>query len=161
MFDGQFTLGPFSVDPEGGLQPSAPDRFPAFSLYWRQRRVRVGLVSGNGQPGSEDTLAMQVELGRVPSTAGGDREQRIAQRARSFALLTGLRANVPPGWNVSLLADHRVLLDCRETLVLPTTAVVLVTDVTTFLLTLDPYIDLFDEAGLGQEAAAGIGAPMN
>lgn len=156
-FDSPFTLGPFIVDDGGRLAPSTPDFFPSFHLCWRNRWIRVALTNRPTPEHPTGTLVIDMDLGRVPSTAGADPVQRSAQREQVFALLHALRITVPTRWRVTLLADHRVTLKCTEQLLLPATAVELVTDLTMLLFTLDPYIDLVDEAGLGT-GAAGSGA---
>jgi hypothetical protein len=136
--DTPFVLGPFRVDPDGRLTPLRPDAAPGFSVRWRGRALHARLRAAGGE------LTIGATLGRVPSSSGG----ASAQRAGSFRLLRALSASLPDGWRVSLRADHRVALEATASLGAPTTAVQLLTAVARFVLELDPYLDLIDEAGM-------------
>jgi hypothetical protein len=140
-FDTPFILGPFLVDAEGRLAPRSPDVPPAFVIRWRDRPVRARMVQTQPDDGR---LWLQATLGRVPSTvsdAGG------AARPQSFALLRGLKRVLPAAWRLRLLPDHRAMLETEARIALPITATGLLTEVTLFLLSLAPYLDLLDEAG--------------
>jgi hypothetical protein len=142
-FTGLFTLGVFSVDQLGRLLPRVPDVPPGFGFRWRMRDIRARLVSGTDV--AQGHLVLRATLGRVPSTAlDGAGELR----PQSFAAVRALKHALPSEWRVRLLADHRVLLETRAEVGLPVTATGLLTEVTRFLLGLDPYLDLLDEAGL-------------
>ena len=141
-FDAPFRLGPFTVDSEGRLTPFAAADAPAFLFRWRDRVMRVRLMQDDADGGR---LVLQTTLGRVASTAGTPDE---TLRPRSFAMLHWLSRSMPPGWQVRLLADHRVRLETGAAVTLPITAAALLGEVTVFLLTLAPYLDLLDEVGL-------------
>jgi len=149
-FAAPFKMGPFIVDADGGLSPSAPEPAPApaFLFRWRDRVVRARLVVAADQ--AEGRLVLQATLGRVPSTAS---TPEGALRPRSFALLHWLPRSVPPGWRVRLLADHRVVLEAEPPLTFPTKAAALLTEITCFVLGLSPYLDLLEEAGVSGTTA--------
>jgi len=152
LFEAPFKLGPFAVDAEGGLSPCVPQAAPAFLFRWRDRVVRARLVQADREGGQ---LALQATLGRVPSTAS---TPEGTLRPRSFALLHWLPRSLPPEWRVSLLADHRVILEATPPITLPMTAAALLTELTCFLLALSPYLDLLDEAGVtGPTAGSATG----
>jgi hypothetical protein len=153
-FGAPFKLGPFMVDSGGRLSPSEPEKIPAFLFRWRNRVVRARLAEASPADGR---LALQSTLGRVPSTAGISDETR---RPRSFAAMHWLPRSVPPGWRVTLLADHRVWLETETRIALPITAAALITEITRFLLVLAPFVDLLDEEGLAALGAGvdGVGA---
>jgi hypothetical protein len=152
-FGAPFKLGPFMVDSGGRLSPSEPEKIPAFLFRWRNRLVRARLAEASPTDGR---LALQSTLGRVPSSAGISDETR---RPRSFAALHWLPRSVPPGWRVTLLADHRVWLETETRIALPITAAALITEITRFLLVLAPFVDLLDEEGLAVPGAGvdGVG----
>jgi hypothetical protein len=151
-FDVPFKLGPFTVDSEGRLSPCESETIPAFLFRWRNRVVHARLAQAGPQDGR---LALQSTLGRVPSTANAP---DAALRSRSFALLHWLPRSVPLGWRAFLLADHRVCLETEARIALPITAAAMITEVTRFLLTLAPYLDLLDEAGLTAPGTSTYGA---
>jgi hypothetical protein len=145
-FDAPFRLGPFMVDSAGRLSPGDPEAAPAFLFRWRGRAVRARLAeasAGNGR------LRLQTTVGRVPSTASTP-DQTL--RPRGFALLRWLGKSVPAAWRVQLLADHRVWLETETRIALPITAATLITEITSFLLELAPYLDLLDETGVAGQA---------
>jgi hypothetical protein len=147
-FDAPFRLGPFTVDSEGRILPSNPDKIPAFLFRWRDRTVHARLAQASPRHGR---LALQSTLGRVPSSADGSDK---SLRRRSFTLLRWLPRCVPPDWHVLLLADHRVQLEAETRIALPITAAALTAEITRFLLVLAPYLDLLDEEGLSALGAA-------
>jgi hypothetical protein len=63
-------------------------------------------------------------------------------------LLRVFRRAQPAGWQLSLLPDHRVVLETTLAAGMPMTANALLTTVTGFLLSLSPYLDLVDEYGM-------------
>jgi len=143
-FDAPFKLGPFTVDPEGRLSPLERGTTPAFRFRWRGRLVRSRLVQ-HDLVADGLVLQAEVELGRVPSTAGTSDEM---QRPRSFVLVRWLARAMPAGWRLRLAPDHRVWLDAEMPIGLPITAVALLSKVTCFALDLSPYLDLLDETGI-------------
>jgi hypothetical protein len=146
-----FNLGPFTVDGEGRVAPRDQETFPAFNVLWRGRSVRAQIT--HGAP-SDGHLQLRAVLGRVPSTAGGG--TRTGLRELSFASLRAIQRDLPQDWHVSLLPNHSAMLEAETGIDLPITAIGLVTEITGFLLTLAPYLDLLDEGGM-PGAAAGSG----
>jgi len=140
-FDAPFTLGPFKVEPDGRLSPSNDSVPPSFTFQWRGRVVRAML-------GADRAMVLRTVLGRVPSTASG----RTADRPQSFGLMRALATAAPEGWRVTLLPDHRAVLEASMTLPDPATAASLLTGITDFLLRLAPYLDLADESGMPGDA---------
>ena len=136
------TLGPFRVGAAGTLEPISDDPAPGFTCRWRDRTVHARLLPG--EP-SDWLLRLKTPLGRVPSSA---RAPDAARRSPGFTLLRGLPATLPEGWHIGLAADHRVLLEAERCIPLPITATALISEITSFLLTLAPYLDVLDEAGL-------------
>jgi len=133
-------IGPFSVDAEGRLSPTRPDVSPGFSVRWRGRVVHARLMRGNTGGG---TLHICASLGRVPSTASGP-DARIA----CYTIVRNALRALPKAWSARLLPDHRSQLEVETTVSLPITVTNLVTELTMYLLTLSPYMDLVDRAGL-------------
>ena len=154
-FHAPFQLGPFSVRPDGRVALAAPDRPPCFTMQWRGCRVEARLRAV-GPQGELGELSLQARVGRVPSSArlGAGAAQ---ERAAVFAALRSLPPSLPQGWQASLMADHQVALLTAQPVEMPTTVTSLLTDVTMFLLSLGPYLDLLAEAGV--EAPAPAGAP--
>jgi hypothetical protein len=142
--DISLTLGPFHVDAEGGLLPIEPGAPPAFTFRWRDRLIRAVLVPDDPP---ERRLRLRARLGRMPSSV---RPAEAARRGPGFALLRGLHAALPADWQIGLGPDHGVLLEAMRPVALPITATGLVSEVTCFLLTLAPYLDVLDEAGLAE-----------
>jgi hypothetical protein len=146
--DSLLTLGPFTVDEAGRLAPGSPDRFPAFQVIWRGRKIHVRMARASGA----GRLAVEVALGRVPSTGGpsAGRQAEASQtvRASVFAIIAALPHTLPEGWTMRLLPDHTLRLAASLDLDLPSTASELLTGLTVFLLALAPYLDLADEGGL-------------
>ena len=127
-----FMLGPFSVDVDGGLTPARRDVPAGFSIRWHGRAVHARLVQDKDQEGH---LSIQSSLGRI--------------RAACLTMLQKLLNALPEGWKVRLLPDHQPRLEVETDVALPITVYNLVTEMTLFLLTLSPYLDLMDEAGVG------------
>ena len=136
------TLGPFRVDANGALEATQSTPAPGFSCRWRNRALHAKLLPGDR---SDWRLLLQAPLARMPSTA---RPPDAMRRASGFTLLRGLPAMLPQGWRIGLAADHRVLLQAERRAPLPITATALVAEITVFLLTLAPYLDVLEEAGL-------------
>jgi hypothetical protein len=151
-FDGSFKLGPFSVDPEGLLSLDRPDVSPGFSIRWRGRVVHARLMQNDARDGH---LFIQSSLGRIPSTAS-DPSTRVA----CFTMFQNLLSSLPEDWSVRLLPDHQPQLEVQTMITLPIAVTNLVTELTTFLLRLSPYLDLMDHAGLGLVAAVPEQSPM-
>ena len=148
--DAPFELGPFRVEEDGALALARPDSLPRFRLQWRGVRVEARIEAG----GQYALLQLEAIPGRVPSTAAGD----AAARDVVFSTLRGLPGALPPGWRMALQPDHRVALQASRSLALPTTACTLLVEVTMFLLTLAPYLDLLADAGVEGEALS-AGSP--
>lgn len=146
-FDAPFKLGPFVVDCEGRLQPGDPAQFPTFGVTYGGCQVQARLAAEDA-----GSVVLRSVLGRVPSTAEGDG----ALRAQALAVLRPLEALLPAGWQIDLLADHRVGLRAVYPLEMPTTAIALVSVVTGFLLALGPYLDVLVESGVGRAAAGTV-----
>lgn len=135
-----FTLGPFSVDSEGRLSPARQGVSPGFKVRWRGRVVHAKLVQNDSRDGH---LHVQSNLGRIPSTASDP-----TTRAACFAMLRPLLPALPQTWNVRLLPDHQPQLEVETVVTLPITVTNLVTELTSFLLILSPYLDLLDQTGV-------------
>lgn len=142
-----FQLGPFTVDDEGRVAPRDADAFPAFNVSWRGRTVRAHMTQGELPAGR---LKLQAILGRVPSTRSGDSS---GLRPHSFAALRAVQRDLPRDWEMRLMPNHSALLEAETNIELPITSVGLVTELTRFLLTLSPYLDLLDESGVTGAAA--------
>jgi len=136
------TLGPFHVGADGALEPMVADPAPKFTCRWRHRVIHARLLAGEEL---DWRLQLSAPLGRVPSSVGAP---AAARRSPSFALLRDLPATLPEGWRIGLAADHRVLLEAERRASLPMTATALISEITCFLLTLAPYLDVLDETGL-------------
>lgn len=132
------THGPFLVDQEGGLTPL---RRPALRFAWRGRGCEASFEEGQ--------IRIAAQAGRVPSTA-----ERAADRPGAFALLGSLPADLPQGWRLFLLPDHRVRLEALKPVAGPATATQLVGAMVGFALALDPYLDRLESAGV---AGAAVG----
>ena len=140
-FKDPFILWPFAVDAEGRLSPAHRGISPGFSVQWRGRVVHARLGQSNGHDGH---LHMEASLGRMPSSASDP-----VTRAACFTMLRGLLSALPHDWAARLLPDHQPRLEVEATVTLPITVRNLVAELTVFLLTLSPYMDLMDRAGVG------------
>ena len=149
-FDAPFMLGPFSVDAAGRLAPRDPAALPAFVFRWRGRLIRARLGQSVPQHGQ---LVLLTVLSRVPSTADATGP---GPRGSSFAAMHLLRRHIPSGWRLTLLPDHRVLLEADAEIALPITASGLLVELTCFLLVLAPYLDLLESLGMVAPAEAGM-----
>jgi len=135
-----FTLGPFSVDADGRLSPIHPDSVPGFTVRWRGRVTHARLSATEGDGG---ILALQADLGRIPSTFPDP-----ARRAACFSALRGVMRDIPATWTGGMRPDHQPRLEVKTEITLPVTAADLVTELTAFLLELAPWLDLMDAAGI-------------
>lgn len=124
--------GPFLVAHDGQLTPVGR---PALRFAWRGRGCEAVVSAG------QITLAAQA--GAVPYTI-----ERSAQRPAAFAALEALPAELPEGWRLRLLPDHRVRLEHAVELEGTTTATALVSAMVGFALALDPYLDRLESAGM-------------
>lgn len=128
-------LGPFAVTRDGAL--SLPDEAPAASIRfaWKGRPCEARLEAGR--------LRLTAIAGCIPSTA-----EPGADRSHTFAALARLPPEMPPGWRLRLMPDHRL---CVETEGSPQlSAAPLVAAMVRFALALDPYLGRFDAAGAGR-----------
>jgi hypothetical protein len=62
-------------------------------------------------------------------------------------------AELPDGWRLCLLPDHRLRLEAAQNLPAPITATGLVSALVGFALALDLYLDRLEAAGLGSGSA--------
>ena len=138
-FKEPFILGPFSVGADGRLSLAREDVSPRFSVRWRGRVVQASLSRGDDGAGQ---MRIHAGLGRILSTAAADSEGRLA----SITAVRRLPRMVPPHWTVRLSPDHRSRLETVASVELPVTVGGLVTELAAFLLELDPYLDVLDEA---------------
>ena len=134
---GPFPYGPFLVEPDGAL---VPRRVPALRFSWRGRPCEARLADGQ--------VSLVAGAGAVPYTA-----ERAADRPSVFAAIKALTAELPAGWRLRVLPNHRLRVEAQAGLPAPITAVALVTALVRFVLALDPYLDRLELAG----AAAGAG----
>jgi hypothetical protein len=85
-------------------------------------------------------MLFSVPVGRLPSTSVGG-----GRRDAAIALLRALARNLPAGWRLGLLPDHRIQIDTEHRMDLPTTIGALLTPVVGLLLSAAPLLDLMDE----------------
>lgn len=162
--DGCFRLGPFEVGRDGRMALAGDADVPRFHLTWRNLPVAATLMASKADP-TDGELHLQAIIGRVPSTAspgpgGGIAEQRagVFSLLRSISLKIGTSpATTTSNWRVQLLPDHRVMVQSVAAMTLPTSVTSLLTDVTLFLLALDPYLDLMADGGVETTGAAPAG----
>ncbi len=133
MSDSPMVLGPFVLDKALTitLQGSAAN----YGFRFRDRVVHASL--------GENGLRLEVELGRVPSSAHG-----AASRRHLLATLANLPNMLPPEWQLVLRPDHRLDVATLLPVHWPLSAVDLVVAKTGFLLALGPYLDVLEEAGV-------------
>jgi hypothetical protein len=144
------TLGPFRVDQQGLLSPSDPESFPRFAVRWRDRLVQARMRQPSATNASQGILDLSSRIGRVPSTAG--RSASATDRAAILEVLRQLPRLLPAGWRMRLQPDHSVVVQAQRALVLPVSAISLVTEMSLFLLSLTPYLDVLDADGIGAAA---------
>ena len=147
----RMTLGPFIVDSRGMLSPSSKNTFPAFYVLWRKLVVRARLVQQSYTDGDNSAdLEFTARLGRIPSSAGVPALASL--RVGALQVLRRMPALTPPGWRLLLRADHSVEVTTKAEIVLPVSAISLVTEVTVFLLGLTPYLTVLEEEGVTSTA---------
>ncbi|HEY4253527.1 MAG TPA: hypothetical protein VGM87_20125 [Roseomonas sp.] len=128
------TLGPFRVAPDGLLAPLHASAKPSFRFAWRGRGVQAEL--------DRDQLRMRATAARIPFTA-----ERATDRPRAFGTLRGLPRDLPTGWNLTLAADHSIVLETARTVGGVATVTQLLTALVRFVLELDPYLDRLEAGG--------------
>ena len=148
--DAPFPLGPFLVDENGRLSPTEEGVFPAFALTWRGRNVRVWMARRDGNVG---TLAFQMPVGRISSTAADAPSRSQPLRAAGFATVRALADLVPEGWRLTLQADHGVVIQAEMPMTMPASATDLITAVTRVMIGIGPYLDVLEEAGVERGTA--------
>lgn len=126
------TLGPFAVAPDGTLSPRAAGLSPAIRFAWRGRVCEALMQEGR--------LRLRAIAGRIPSTA-----ERGADRHFTARAVRDIPAEMPPGWQLRLTADHRLTLEadapCQGT------AVSMLGAMVRFALAMDPVLDRLEAAG--------------
>lgn len=126
--------GPFLVEPDGVLHIHAPQP-PTLRFAWRGRGCEARLSDG--------MLRLSAGAGAVPYTA-----ERGTARPAALAMIGELPGNLPEGWRLRVLPDHRLRLEAEHRLAAPTTATALVGAMVGFALALDPYLDRLESAGV-------------
>jgi len=144
------TLGPFRVDQRGLLSPADAESFPRFAVRWRDRLVQAHMRQPCAANAGHGILSLSSRVGRVPSTAGPT--PSAARRASLLDVLRQLPRLLPAGWRLRLMPDHSVVVEAQTELVLPVSAIALVTEMSLFLLSLAPYLDVLDAEGIGAAA---------
>ena len=139
------TLGPFKIDPLGLLSPASPNLLPRFAVRFRDRLVEARMLAPN-DAGSDGSLAIKAWLGRIPSTAA--MRATSSRRADVLSVLQPLLRFLPKGWRLQLQPDHGLAIEALTPLPLPVSAIGLVTEMSLFLLTLQPYLDVLEEEGI-------------
>lgn len=127
-----FPHGAFLVSPLGRLSPLDPARPPEIRFAWRGRDCEARLTGAG--------MNLSVTAGRVPFTI----EVGVA-RAGVYDALRGLRADMPPGWALSVTPENRLRLETMAPA--DATAVALLRELVRFALALDPFLDRLEEAG--------------
>lgn len=135
--DAHFAHGPFLVRPDGEILPQGS---PELCFAWRGRTCEARIADGR--------LSLSAAAGAVPYTA-----ERPADRPAVFALIGTLPRELPIGWRLRLLPDHRLRLETDQMLPAPITAIALVGAMVRFALALDDYLDRLELVGV----AAGSG----
>ncbi|MDP3417023.1 hypothetical protein [Falsiroseomonas sp.] len=143
----QLPHGPFLVGNDGSLRPV---RDAAMRFAWRGRGCVATLSDGQ--------ISLAAQAGAVPYTA-----EQPGARPGAFAALGAMPGELPQGWRLRLMPDHRVRLEVDVDLEGDTTAIALVSAMVRFALALDPYLDRLELAGLaalppmaGELAAEGM-----
>jgi hypothetical protein len=132
-----FPHGPFVVEPDGALRTTG---VPALRFAWRGRRCEARIEDG--------LLRLSAVAGAVPYTA-----ERRQDRPGAFAAVGALPGELPPGWRLRLLPDHRLRLETTRMLASPVTTVGLIAALVGFALALDPYLDRLESAGVSAGSA--------
>lgn len=138
----QLPHGPFLVGHDGSLKPV---RDAALRFAWRGRGCEATLTDGQ--------INLAAQAGAVPYTA-----ERRAARPGAFAALGEMPGDLPQGWRLRLLPDHRVRLEAAIDLQGDTTAISLVSAMVGFALALDPYLDRLESAGMAMPPPAAEGS---
>jgi hypothetical protein len=125
-------LGPFLVAPDGAMCSRGD---PTLRFAWRGRACEVRIRNGQ--------IRLSAAAGAVPYSA-----EQPEDRPRAVATVLRLPAELPSGWRLNVLPDHRLLLATEMPLREPTTAATLVGAMVQFALGLDPYLDLLETAGV-------------
>lgn len=126
------TLGPFAVAPDGTLSPRAPGLSPALRFAWRGRVCEAFLMDGR--------LRLRSIAGRIPSTAEPGTDRHFTARA-----VAEMPAEMPEGWQLRLMADHRLAVETHA--LTSCTVVGVLGEMVRFALALDPYIDRLEGVG--------------
>lgn len=129
-------LGPFVVHRDGTLATIEPEARPAMRFAWRGRDCEAGFTPQG--------LRLSTIAARVPSTA-----DRAADRPRAFETLARLRQELPAGWRLRLLPDHRIRIETDAPFADPPTVISLVVSMVQFALVVDPYLDRLASGGAG------------
>ncbi|HEV7264556.1 MAG TPA: hypothetical protein VGN83_06530 [Falsiroseomonas sp.] len=132
-----FPHGPFLVEPDGALRATG---VPALRFAWRGRSCEARIADGH--------LRLAVSAGAVPYTA-----ERPLDRPGALAAVGQLPLELPAGWRLRVLPDHRLRLETDVPLPLPTTAIALVGAMVGFALALNPYLDRLESAGVSGGSA--------
>jgi hypothetical protein len=127
-----FPHGAFLVTQEGRLSPLDPARPPEIRFAWRGRDCEARLEG--------EAMHLAVTAGRVPFTI-----EVGPARAGVYEALRGLRAEMPPGWALSVTPENRLRLETMAPS--DATAVSMLRELVRFALALDPYLDRLEEAG--------------
>lgn len=135
--EGAFPHGPFLVEPDGALRPTRP---PALRFAWRGRACTARIDEG--------MMCLSAQAGAVPYTA-----ERRAARAGALAAIGRLPGELPPGWRLRLLPDHRLQVETARPVPERINAVALVGELVGFALALDPYLDWLESAGVAAGTA--------
>lgn len=137
----QLPHGPFLVGNDGSLTPV---RDAAMRFAWRGRGCSATL--------SEGQISLAAQAGAVPYTVEFPRA-----RPAAFAALGAMTGDLPQGWRLRLMPDHRVRLEVEFDLRGDTTAIALVSAMVSFALALDPYLDRLESAGLSASPVSAAG----
>lgn len=130
------TLGPFSVGLDGALLPRHAGRRTALRFDWRGRACEAEI--------GDRAVTMAAVAARIPSTA-----EPGADRDRAFATVAALPPELPAGWRLSLLPDHRIRVEAAADLTGAPTATRIIAAMVRFALALDPYLDALEAGGAG------------
>lgn len=133
--ENRVVMGPFEVDPSGALFPRGGDAPPCFAFVWRNRSIEARLLGS--------VLHLVARVGHVPSSATRQ------PRPPAFDALHNLPRNLAADWKIGLAASHAVQIEIAVPIEGRLTAASLMTAVTRQMLELAPYLDLFDEVGVG------------
>ncbi|WP_439596204.1 hypothetical protein [Falsiroseomonas sp.] len=128
--------GPFLVALDGSLS-AIKDH--ALRFAWRGRGCEASLVDGQ--------INLAAQAGWVPYTA-----ERPEARSGAFAALEEMPGELPQGWRLRLMPDHKVRLEAAVDLHGAITATTLVSAMVGFALALDPYLDRLESAGMASGA---------